>query len=201
MKYLTLFLPALVIIVLDQAVKLAVHRYMDYGSIGEIPIFGDWFKLHYTLNPGMAFGLELGSPYGKVLLTTFRLLATMGFVYYLIYAARTGVHRGFLFCISLVLGGAIGNLIDSIFYGELLGNAPEGSPTTWLHGQVIDMFYLDLWQGIIPESIPLIGGQWYSFWPIFNIADASIFCGIVAILIFNNRFFPKEKEDSRPVVY
>ena len=191
----------MLIIVLDQAVKLAVHRYMDYGSIGEVPLIGNWFKLHYTLNPGMAFGLELGEPYGKVLLTTFRLVATIGFVYYLVYAARTGVHRGFLYCIALVLGGAIGNLIDSIFYGAWLGNAPEGSPTPWLHGQVIDMFYLDIWQGIIPESIPLIGGQWYSLWPIFNIADASIFTGIVTILIFNNRFFPKEKQGVKNAAY
>lgn len=162
---------------------------MTYGVDGEIHIFGDWFKLHYTLNPGMAFGLQLGEPYGKILLTGFRMLATAGFIYYLAKLAKEGAHRGFLLCISLVLGGAIGNLIDSTFYGVWLGNAPYGSVTPWFHGQVVDMFYLDLWEGILPDWIPLLGGQFYSFWPIFNVADAAIFCGIVAILIFQGRFF------------
>ncbi len=193
MRYLRIFGPAVLVIVLDQIVKLLVHFNMAYGAVGEIPIFGDWFKLHYTLNPGMAFGLQLGEPYGKILLTVFRLLATGGFIYYLITASKTGAHRGFLLCVSLVLGGAVGNLIDSIFYGVFLGNAPDGSPSPWLHGQVVDMFYLDLWQGILPEWIPFLGGQWYSFWPIFNVADASIFCGIAAILIFQNRFFAEKR--------
>ena len=188
------FLPALVIIVLDQAVKMAVNTYMVYGMEGQIKVFGDWFKLHYTLNPGMAFGLELGEPYGKVLLTGFRMVATAGFVYYLARLAKSGTHWGFLLCISLVLGGAIGNLIDSVFYGVWLHNAPAGSVTPWLHGQVIDMFYLDLWEGVLPDWLPFFGGQFYSFWPIFNVADSAIFCGIIAILVFQGRFFPQGKK-------
>ena len=194
------FIPALAVILLDQAVKLAVHHYMAYGMEGQVHVFGDWFKLHYTLNPGMAFGLELGEPYGKILLTSFRLLATIGFVYYLQRLARSGAHAGFLLCISLVLGGAIGNLVDSIFYGVWLDNAPYGSPTPWFHGQVIDMFYLDLWEGIMPDWIPVFGGQFYSLWPIFNVADSAIFCGIVVILIFQSRFFPQQQEERRGAV-
>jgi signal peptidase II len=187
------FLPALAVIAIDQAVKLTVHAYMAPGAEGQIQVIGQWFKLHYTQNPGMAFGLQLGSPYGKIILTTFRLLATLGFAYYLVKLARTHTPSGFLLCISLVLGGAIGNLIDSIFYGALLGNAPESSPNPWFHGQVIDMFYLDLWEGYLPDWLPLIGSKYYSFWPIFNVADASIFCGIMAILVFQGRFFPQQK--------
>lgn len=199
MKYLKIFAPALLVILFDQVIKLAVHFKMTYGALGEVPIFGDWFKLHYTLNPGMAFGLQLGAPYGKILLTVFRLLATIAIIYYMILATRSGKPKGLLFCVALVLGGAIGNLIDSIFYGVFLGNAPEGSPTPWFHGQVIDMFYLDIWQGILPDWVPLLGGQWYSFWPIFNLADASIFCGIVAILIFQNRFFGEVKPEEKAI--
>jgi signal peptidase II len=194
MQYIKLFLPTVLVILLDQAVKFAVVRYMEYGSIGEIHLIGDWCKLHYTLNPGMAFGLELGTSYGKLILTSFRLLATFGFIVYLVWAAADRAHPGFLFCIALVLGGAIGNLIDSVFYGVWLGNAPVDSPTPWLHGQVVDMLYLDVWQGIMPEWIPFFGGEWYSFWPIFNVADASIFCGIASILIFQSKFFPKTAE-------
>lgn len=183
------FLPALAVIVIDQAIKLAVHAYMAPGLEGQIMVFQDWFKLHYTLNPGMAFGLQLGEPYGKIVLTTFRFVATIGFVYYLIKLARATTPRGLLLCISLVLGGAIGNLLDSIFYGVFLHNAPMDAPTPWFHGQVIDMFYLDLWEGILPDWIPVFGGTYYSFWPIFNVADAAIFCGIISILIFQNRFF------------
>jgi len=194
-----LFLPAIIVIIIDQTVKLSVHHYMYYGAEGQIKVLGDWFKLHYTLNPGMAFGLQLGTPYGKVALTIFRLLATGGFIYYLWYAARAKAHRGFLFCIALVLGGAIGNLIDSIFYGKWLGNAPDGSPTVWLHGQVIDMFYLDIWEGWVADWVPVFGGQYYSLWPIFNIADASIFCGILTILFFQGRFFRNEPLISPPL--
>jgi signal peptidase II len=186
-------LPALAVIVIDQAVKMAVHTYMLPGMEGQIHVFGDWFKLHYTLNPGMAFGLQLGEPYGKLVLTAFRLVATFGFIYYLQKLARANTAPGLLFCISLVLGGAIGNLIDSVFYGVWLGNAPLDAPTPWLHGQVVDMFYLDIWEGILPDWLPVLGGHYYSFWPIFNVADASIFCGIVAILILQGKFFPQTK--------
>jgi signal peptidase II len=160
---------------------------------GQILVFGNWFKLHYTLNPGMAFGLQLGEPYGKLVLTAFRLGATFLFIYYLLKLARRNTPKGLLFCISLVLGGAIGNLIDSMFYGVWLHNAPPDAPTPWFHGQVVDMFYLDIWEGLLPDWLPFFGGHYYSFWPIFNVADASIFCGIMAILVLQGKFFPTQK--------
>jgi signal peptidase II len=93
----------------------------------------------------------------------------------------------------LILGGAIGNLIDSVFYGVLLNNAPAGAPMQWFHGQVIDMFFFDFWEGVLPSWIPIWGGNYYST-PIFNFADAAIFCGVVIILFFQNQLFQQDKE-------
>lgn len=189
MKPYKFYLLSLAIILLDQAVKMLVHFNMELGSAGQIPVFGDWFKLHYTLNPGMAFGLQIGSEYGKLALSLFRLVAMVAIALYLWVLAKKGVHEGLLWCTALILGGAIGNVIDSTFYGVFLNNAPEGSPTPWFHGQVIDMFYLDLWEGFVPEWVPVIGGEFYSLWPIFNVADASIFVGVFLILLLQRKFF------------
>jgi signal peptidase II len=117
----------------------------------------------------------------------------IGIALYLRILAKRGVHEGLLWCTALILGGAIGNVIDSTFYGVFLNNAPYDSPTVWFHGQVIDMFYLDIWEGIMPNWIPFIGGEFYSLWPIFNVADASIFVGVAIILIMQKKFFA-EKE-------
>jgi signal peptidase II len=195
-NYLKYFGIALLVILLDQAVKMLVHFEMDFGTPGQIPIFGDWFKLHYTTNPGMAFGMELGSEYGKMILTSFRLVAMVGIGYYLHYIIEKKNHPVYILCISMILGGAIGNLVDSIFYGVWLDNAPYNAPTPWFHGQVVDMFYFDIWEGYVPNWIPLWGGSYTALWPIFNIADASIFIGVAIILIFQNRFFPEKKEEK-----
>ncbi|MGB3619161.1 MAG: lipoprotein signal peptidase [Catalinimonas sp.] len=204
MRYLKYFLITFAVIVVDQMVKMLVVEYMQYGLPGEIPIFGDWFKLHYTLNPGMAFGLELGLAQGKLVLSLFRLLAMVAIGYYLYFLVKRRAHVGLLVCIALILGGAIGNVIDSTFYGVLLGNAPPYSPTPWFHGQVVDMFYFDIWEGLVPTWMPLLGGQYYSLWPIFNVADASIFVGVTLILLFQKRFFfepiPAEADAPAPEV-
>jgi signal peptidase II len=196
MKYLKYFGIALLVIAIDQAVKLLVHYEMDFGTPGQIKVFGDWFKLHYTTNPGMAFGMQIGSEYGKMILTSFRLIAMFGIGYYLFYLIRKNMHPGYLVCISLILGGAIGNLIDSIFYGVWLNNAPYDAPTPWFHGQVVDMFYIDIWEGFIPQWIPLWGGSYTALWPIFNIADASIFTGVAIILVFQGKFFKEENPSA-----
>ncbi len=194
-KYIKYFGIAFLVIVIDQAVKMLVHFEMDFGTPGQIPIFGDWFKLHYTTNPGMAFGMELGSEYGKMILTSFRLVAMVGIGYYLTHIIAKKNHPIYILCIAMILGGAIGNLIDSIFYGVWLNNAPYNAATPWFHGQVVDMFYFDIWEGYVPDWVPLWGGSYTALWPIFNIADASIFIGVAIILIFQNRFFPEKKED------
>ncbi len=163
---------------------------MLMGPAGEIPLLGDWFKLHYTLNPGMAFGVELGSVYGKLILSTFRLFAMVGIGYYLWLLWRRRAPAGLLWCGGLILGGAIGNLIDSLFYGFIYQNSPFGAPMRAFYGQVIDMFYLDLWQGTLPHAWPVVGGTSIALWPIFNVADAAIFCGVIFILFNQQRFFP-----------
>lgn len=192
MKYLKFFLISFFVIILDQVVKLLVYFNMDMGVVGEIHVVGDLFKLHYTLNPGMAFGVELGSNYGKVILTTFRLIAIGAIGYYLCQLIDKRAHLGFLICMAMILGGAVGNVIDSLFYGVLLDNAPYNAPSPWFNGQVIDMFYLDIWEGYLPTWFPVMGGEYYSLWPIFNVADASIFLGVVSILVFQKRFMPKD---------
>ena len=189
------FLLALLIIVLDQLSKWAVHTYMQLGSAGEIPIFGQWAKLTYTLNPGMAFGAELPAPYGKLVLTGFRMVAVGGLIYYIVRLCRQRVAAGYIACMALVLGGALGNLIDSIFYGVIYNNAPLGSPTRWFYGQVIDMIFVPLYVGYFPKSWPLIGGSYSNGFPIFNIADSSIFIGVALILLNQSRFF----NESQPV--
>jgi signal peptidase II len=196
-NYIKYFGIAFLVIAIDQAVKMWVHFEMDFGTPGQILVFGDWFKLHYTTNPGMAFGMELGSEYGKMILTSFRLVAMVGIGYYLSYIIKKKNHPVYILCIAMILGGAIGNLVDSVFYGVWLDNAPYNAPTPWFHGQVVDMFYFDIWEGYIPEWVPLWGGSYTALWPIFNIADASIFIGVGIILIFQNRFFPEKKAEEQ----
>ncbi|MDO7850860.1 lipoprotein signal peptidase [Hymenobacter convexus] len=192
------FLLALFIIAIDQLSKYLVHSYMQLGSAGEIPIFGQWAKLTYTLNPGMAFGAELPAPYGKLVLTGFRMLAVGGLIYYIIRLCRQRVAAGYIACMALILGGAVGNLIDSIFYGIIYNNAPVGSPTRWFYGQVIDMIFVPLYVGYFPKSWPLIGGSYSNGFPIFNIADSSIFIGVALILLNQSRFFNESQPAAAP---
>ncbi|OEK06882.1 lipoprotein signal peptidase [Roseivirga misakiensis] len=193
MKPLRYFLLTLGIIIIDQVVKLLVHFNMAMGSAGEISVFGNWFKLHYILNRGMAFGLRFGFEYGKLSLTIFRLLAMIVIGYILYYLSKKNYHAGLLWSVAAILGGAIGNLIDSIFYGVLLDNAPYDVITPWFHGQVIDMIYLDFWEGYVADWIPFWGGKKVALWPIFNIADVAIFIGVFTILIFQKRFIARSK--------
>ncbi len=194
LKYL---LFSLLLVGIDQASKMLVHEYMEPGFSGQIALIGDWLKLHYVLNPGMAFGMQLGHEYGKPFLTLFRLVAMGAIAWYLVNLAKRGAAPGLLWALSMILAGAVGNVIDSTFYGVLLGNAPYGSTTPWFHGQVIDMVFVDFWEGFVPDWVPLWGGQYYST-PIFNIADACIFVGVCTILIFQSTFFTHN--DSGEVV-
>ena len=195
-KYL---LFSLFLIGLDQASKILVHTYMEPGFSGQISLVGDWLKLHYVLNPGMAFGMQLGHEYGKLFLTLFRLVAMGAICWYLINLARRGASAGLLWALAMILAGAVGNVIDSTFYGVWFNIKTEGASTPWFHGQVIDMIFVDFWEGFIPDWVPIWGGQYYST-PIFNIADACIFVGVCIILIFQSHFFtpsePEEEEDG-----
>jgi len=194
MKYKKYYFVILAVILVDQISKLLVYQYMDMGYRGEINIFGwDWARLHYTLNPGMAFGLRI---IPKLALTLFRIAAITVLTYFFILQVKNKTNTGFIFCLAMILGGAIGNAIDSVFYGVFLeGNMLEGSPTPWLHGQVIDMLYFPMFDGHFPEWLPRIGGNRFLFFSaIFNVADSAIFIGAMSLLVFSRRFFPNEEE-------
>lgn len=199
MKVAKYFLIALAVIAIDQTVKLLVWNNMHLHE--EVSVLGDWFKLHYLLNPGMAFGIRWESEFGKMGLTLFRIVAMGGIGYYLYTRVRSGAHPGFLVAMALILGGAIGNVIDSTFYGVFLNNAPVGSPYRWFHGQVIDMLFFPLFDFYWPSWIPFLGGDNFVFFsPVFNIADSSIFIGVVTILIFQKRFFKEKEEMEQSIV-
>jgi len=197
LKWNKYFLLTIGVIVVDQAIKLWVHFNMPMGAGGEISVVGEWFKLHYILNKGMAFGMSLGSSYGKLGLTLFRLFAMVAIGILLYRLSKKNYHAGLLWCLAAILGGAIGNLIDSVFYGVFLENAPYESITPWFHGQVIDMFYFDVWEGYLPNWLPLWGGREVALWPIFNVADAAIFIGVLSLVLFQRRFLIPQNQPSR----
>ena len=195
MKIYKYFILALVIIVIDQTSKLLVYNYMYLHQ--EINVIGDWFRLHYLLNPGMAFGIRWNNEFGKLALTAFRIAAMFGIGYYLWKMAHRHAHAGFLWCMALILGGAVGNVIDSIFYGVVLNNHPAGSPTPWFHGQVIDMLFFPIFDYYWPDWFPVVGGDYFLFFsPVFNIADSSIFVGVVVILLCQRIFFREKTEKT-----
>jgi len=192
MKGLKYLLIVVGVIALDQTTKLLVHKYMALHQ--EVNVIGEWFKLHYLLNPGMAFGIRWDNEFGKLALTAFRIIAMVGIGFFLARSVRQGAHKGFLICLAMILGGAVGNVIDSTFYGVFLNNAPFTSHTPWFHGQVIDMLFFPIFEFYWPEWVPGVGGNYFMFFsPVFNIADSAIFLGVASILIFQRRFF-KEKE-------
>ena len=192
MKYTKYYLLTIFLIAVDQVIKLATFKYFPFEG-DEVVVAGDWLKLHYITNPGMAGGIEFGGEYGKIFLSLFRLVAMVGIAFYLYVLAKKNTHQGLLWCIAGILGGAMGNVVDSIFYGKFLGLITDGAFTPWFHGKVIDMFYVDICDCFIPNWVPGIGGTYYPLWPIFNFADASIFVSVLTILIFQKPFFAEKK--------
>ena len=185
------------VLLADQCLKIWIKTHMFLGQ--EFHIAGDWFIIHFTENNGMAFGMELAGEYGKLFLSVFRLFAMVGIAWYLIRLAKKDTNPGLLWCIALILGGAIGNVVDSTFYGVFIPeNVIYNAPTPWFHGQVIDMFYVDICYCYIPEWVPIFGGTTHALWPIFNVADSSIFLGVVTILLMQKSFF-LEKEEAPKV--
>jgi len=195
-KYYKYYLLTLGVILVDHASKLLVHFNMHLYQ--EYNVFGDWFRIHYILNEGIAFGLTTDWVYSKVVLTLFRLVASGIGVYLLYTYARKYIHPGALWAGALILAGAIGNLIDSMFYGIIFENMPYDAPFAFMNGQVIDMLYFPLFSFNWPEWIPYIGGNSFHFFSaIFNIADSSIFIGVMILLIWQKKFFPEVPKSEK----
>lgn len=200
MEHIKYYILSLFIVLVDQISKLMVHLNMDLGE--EIEVLGDWFRLHYVLNPGIAFGLQFDFIYGKLMLSIFRILAAACIAYYLYLLTKRKAHNSLLISLSLILAGALGNVIDSTFYGVILDNAPGNAVSPWFHGQVIDMLYFPLFNGTFPEWLPIWGSQGFQFFrPVFNIADASIFVGVTFILVLQKRFVLAEPSSHGEVVF
>lgn len=189
------------VLIIDQVIKILVKTKMFWHESIHIT---DWFYIYFTENNGMAFGMEI---FGKLFLTTFRIIAVAFIIYYLIKVIERGYKTGFIVCMSLILAGAIGNIIDSIFYGALFSESttselatfmPEaGGYSTWMYGKVVDMFYFPIIDTTWPQWMPMIGGEHFIFFsPIFNFADASISCGIIALLLFYSKYLNESLNHS-----
>ncbi|MCC7332400.1 MAG: lipoprotein signal peptidase [Flavobacteriales bacterium] len=191
------------VLLIDQWSKILVKTTMYLGQ--EFPVLGNWFFIHFTENPGMAFGMEFGGEYGKLFLSLFRIVAVSA-IGYVLFTLPQNTPKGLKICGSFVLAGAIGNIIDSVFYGVIFNDSlnqlatlfPEqGGYSSLLHGRVVDMFWFPLIEGVFPDWFPIWGGEEFLFFrPVFNVADASISVGIVAILLFYRNFFKNQPSQS-----
>ncbi len=176
------------VLLADQVLKFWVKTHMELGESIKIT---NWFYIYFTENNGMAFGWEF---FDKIFLTIFRIVASVAIAWYLFELKKNNYKLGYMICIALIFAGAVGNIIDCIFYGKIFSGSygqiatlfpPEGGYASWLHGRVVDMFYFPLIEGIWPSWVPYLGGQDFIFFrPIFNLADASISVGVAILLLF-----------------
>ncbi len=195
------------ILIIDQILKIVVKTNMSYGQ--SVHILGDWFLIRFIENPGMAFGIDIPGRSGKIMLTLFRIVAVIAIIWYMQKLLRQNARTGLIVCLSLILAGAMGNIIDSAFYGFLFDKGTiyneqirqwitySGTAkldfsgyTGFLRGCVVDMLYFPIIETNIPDWFPFMKGEHFVFFrPIFNIADSSISVGVALILIFQKRLF------------
>jgi signal peptidase II len=197
----------LAILLLDQVTKIWVKTNMYLGQ--EYEIFS-WFIIHFTENRGMAFGMELGGTWGKLLLSIFRIGAIGALGWWLVSLVKKKAPAVAIISISMIFAGALGNLIDSAFYGLLFSDSwgrpaaflPEGGGyAPFLQGSVVDMIYLPMIEGTLPSWLPFWGGEPFIFFrPIFNIADSAISVGVVMLLLFQKKAFPEVANSPEPIV-
>jgi len=191
------------VLVVDQISKVWIKTNMMLGQ--DIEIF-DWFIIHFTENMGMAFGMTFGGEWGKLFLTLFRIAMVVGIVYYLMGLIAQKKKTGMVVAISLVLAGAIGNIIDSVLYGVIFNDSygqlatlfpAEGGYSKIFHGRVVDMLYFPLIDGHFPSWFPVWSNEHFLFFrPVFNIADSAISVGIGLVFIYHKDFFPSEEVEK-----
>ena len=201
-KYWLCFLVIGIVLVVDQVVKIWVKTHMQIGE--DIPLIGNWCRLHFVENEGMAFGMAFGGSVGKFCLTLFRMLASVGILWFLIHLIKKNERNLLLLSLSLIFVGAVGNLVDSCFYGIIFNESyynvaqmfpEEGGYAPFMFGRVVDMFYFPLIDSTWPEWMPFCGGKhWEFFNAIFNVADAAITIGVVLLIIDQLFFSPKSEE-------
>ncbi len=203
-KSLKVFLVVLLVLIIDQGLKVWIKTHLSYGQ--EISLLGlDWARLHFVENNGMAFGLSLGGFYGKLALSLFRITAVFVLSYYISLLIKAEAKMGLLISFALILAGAIGNIIDSAFYGLIFSESYHGHLATlfpenggyagFLHGKVVDMLYFPLFEGQFPNWFPFWGGDQFLFFrPVFNIADMSITLGVLSIILFHRNFFSSQEK-------
>ena len=175
--------------------------------LGEEVRIADWFIIHFTENNGMAFGAEFGGKFGKLFLSVFRIIAVSGIFYWLYTSVKNNASKILTFSISMIFAGALGNILDSLFYGVVFNDSvnqvasfmPEaGGYAPMLFGKVVDMLYFPLWKGFLPEWLPFWGGKYFIFFqPIFNIADTAISIGVITLFVFQKRVFAAEDKENK----
>ncbi|MBA2610366.1 MAG: lipoprotein signal peptidase [Bacteroidetes bacterium] len=196
------------ILFIDQFIKIYIKLHYPLGEVGKL---GDWCIIHFTENPGMAFGFEFGGDFGKLALSIFRILACVAGVFYIRHITKKREHWGFVLSVSLILAGAMGNILDSAFYGLIfdkgtmfnpefneylpydgIANFSSNGYAPTMYGCVVDMFYFPIVNGHFPSWFPIWGGEDFQFFrPIFNFADASISGGVIIIILFQKKFSKK----------
>lgn len=195
----------LLAIVLDQVIKIYVKTNFVLGE--EVVVF-DWFRIHFTENNGMAMGIEFGGKSGKLFLTLFRLVAVVAIVYWLLSTIKQKVGNVVIVGISLIFAGAVGNIIDSVFYGIIFDDSSHKVATLFaeepygelFYGKVVDMFYFPIWSGSLPNWIPFVGGDPFTFFQyIFNPADAYITIGVALLFFFSKQAFPKSENSTKEI--
>lgn len=202
-----LILLVALILLADQALKIWVKTHMQIGE--EFPILGQpWALIHFVENEGMAFGWKIPAAYGKLILSLFRLGAIAFLIYLIRNLLAAGAGFGLISCFALIFAGALGNIIDSAFYGMIFSASPyhggvaelfpaSGGYAGFLHGKVVDMFYFPLIETTWPSWMPFVGGESFLFFrPVFNIADASITTGVIMLLLFHRKFFLHDPRDA-----